>query len=170
MKKPELRLISKTTEHDLFDDLDQLRVTPEEAAELERARRDRLRREKKRQRHAGSDELDADRPPPQSKPVRDRLPRAEFPFVRVWLPRAVDDRLYAAPARLWHVLLQLSREGRKTVRLTSEVAEAARVAARHKSHLARRLEKLGLVRIERSGQSALNLNVIADPLTRQGAR
>jgi hypothetical protein len=152
MKKPELCLVSNTTDHDIFNDLDQLRVTPEEAAELERARLDRLRREKEQQRQGGSDDFDAARAPPQSKPVRDRLPRAEVPFVRLCLPRAVDDRLYSAHARLWHVLLQLSREGRETVRLTSEVAAAARVAARHKSHLARRLEKLGFVHIERSGQ------------------
>jgi hypothetical protein len=166
MKKPELRLISKTTEHDLFDDLDQLRVTPAEAAELERARLDRLRREKERQRQLGSDDLNADRAPTQSKPVRSRLPRAAAPFVRIWPTRWADSRLYPAHTRLHHLLIHLSREGRDQVKLTVAVAEMAKISRWHRSRHARHLERLGLVRIEHHNPGLLVLTVLSDPIVR----
>jgi hypothetical protein len=101
------------------------------------------------------------------KPKRERLPRATAPFVRIWSSCWGDSRLYPAHARLFHVLIQLSREGRKNpVELTAAVAEMAKISPPHRSRHARHLEKLGLVCIERHNQGMLILTVIPDPIVR----
>jgi hypothetical protein len=111
------------------------------------------------------DELPPRRSEAKAKAKRERLPRAADPFVRIWISRWADSRLYSPHARLYHVLVHLSREGRKNpVELTVAVAEMADISPRHRARLARRLEKLGLVHIERRNQGLLMVTVIPDPI------
>jgi hypothetical protein len=97
-----------------------------------------------------------------ARPRRERLPRADRTFVRIWASDWADSRLYPAHTRLYHVLIHLSREGRKNpVELTATVAEMAKISRWHRSRHARHLERLGLVRIEHHNPGLLILTVLA---------
>jgi hypothetical protein len=90
-----------------------------------------------------------------------RLPRGKAPFTRVfhsWLP------LFPPHDRLFLVLVYRSREGRRKVRLTTEIAAEAGIAIRRKWRYARQLEEMGAIRLEREGRHVLTVTVLsADP-------
>jgi hypothetical protein len=98
-----------------------------------------------------------------SKPARPRLPLSDKPFARVWLSELADHRLFPAATRLFLVLRFRSHEGHEKVRLTAAIAAEASIPNREKSHYARALERLGVVRIEREGQQELMLTVRRPP-------
>jgi hypothetical protein len=91
-----------------------------------------------------------------------RLARAKASFVRLSLPRAIDGRLYPPRARLLHVLIQASREGRREVELDAKVAKAAAIHLRNRAKIARRLERLGYLVIGERDGGALIVTVMKD--------
>jgi hypothetical protein len=103
------------------------------------------------------DEGGEPRQPSDRKRVK-RLPHLPGPFVRIpiaWLnPSSVRPAPFTATQRLYLLLLYRSHWGQRGVKLTSAVAAEIGMPPRSRQWSLSRLERDGLVRVERSGRSA----------------
>jgi hypothetical protein len=109
-----------------------------------------------------------DEPPNKPEKARGqtrRLARSNE-FARIWLSWLKEPRwcqLLPPAARLWLVVWYRCGEGGEPIQLTQKIAEEANVAREICYRYARKLEKLGLVRVQRRGKSALILTVQVRP-------
>ena len=108
--------------------------------------------------------LDEAEPEPKRRPGRPpgsravRLPHLPGPFIRIplsWLkPSSPRPAPFTATQRLYLLLLYRSYWGQRGVRLTSEVGLEIGMLPRTRRWALSRLERDGLVRVERGGHSA----------------
>jgi hypothetical protein len=106
------------------------------------------------------DPLDYVPPASAPKPKAAKLPRSTKPFIRVYYSWLKHHELFPSHIRLLLVLLYRSREGRQSVRLTADIATEAGIEERHRSHCARKLERMGVVQIEPQGTDTQQLLVV----------
>jgi len=88
---------------------------------------------------------------------RSRLLRSEQPFAKVELPDLLDRRyrgIHSPKARLYLYLQVKTRNGRSPVRVTNAMAADLGLDRHRKSRCLHELEKIGAVRVERSGLAA----------------
>src|SRR6516164_3892953 len=84
-----------------------------------------------------------------------RLPRTDKPFTRIFHSWLTNHGLFPPHIRLLAIVAYRSREGRRKVQLSANIAAEAGIGARLKYRYAKQLERMGAVHIERDGQQAL---------------
>ena len=102
--------------------------------------------------------------PGESNPVARRMQRSSVLFARsprTWLTDRRWDAVYPPRTRLWLLLLIKSKEGRKSVRLTNEMAAEIGLDRHAKARALARLKKAGLVSVPPTGHEVPVVTVLS---------